>query len=240
MLCELVVQAGLDIALSDPEESLTVFAPNNAAFEAIADVLPSLTEEEVVTILLYHAVQGVVLAEDLVCDSQVEMIDGLFTETQCLDDGSIFQVGTGNSALNAPRIIAVDIEACNGVVHVVDNVILPGPPAETEDIVVDVTIVFDGFAPEIGWSIATEEGEVIIDVPIGTYAPFTVNVTEPVVLQTSTDYVFTIIDQFGDGLTNPTDGSYVVITSADGEILVEGGGNFGFENATSFTTPDAP
>ena len=236
-MCEAVVAAGLDEALSDPEASLTVFAPNNAAFEAIADVLPTLTPEQVEFVLLYHVVDGVVLSDDLVCEADVTMLNGLNTTTECVNGDGIFQVGGGNSALNAPRIISTDIEACNGVIHVVDNVILPpSPPEETEDIIVNVDITFDGFAPETGWSITDTAGEVIIDVPIGSYSPFTESVSEPVVLQTSTSYIFTIVDQFGDGMSNPTDGTYQVATE-EGEVLASGGGNFGFDESTTFTTP---
>jgi hypothetical protein len=229
--------------LDDRDESLTVFAPNDAAFEAISEVLPELTDDEIQFVLLYHVADGEVSVVDLVCESEVEMINGLFTETQCLDDGSIFQVGTGNTALNAPRIIQVDIEACNGVIHVIDNVILPAAPTappsssvETRDVVVEVSIVFDGFAPENGWSImeAKEGGAVVMEVGSGTYPPLTESVEEAVILQSSTDYIFTITDVFGDGMSNPFDGTYEV--TQDGEVLVSGGGNFGFEESTPFTT----
>lgn len=229
-----MVAAGLDEALADPEASLTVFAPNNAAFEAIADILPTLSPEQVGFVLLYHAVDGVVFSTDLVCEADVTMLNGLTTTTECDGDGGIFQVGGGNSALNAPRIIAVDIEACNGVIHVVDNVILPAAPEETEDVIVNVDITFDGFAPETGWSITDLAGGVIIDVPIGSYPPFTESVSEPVVLQTSTPYTFTIFDQFGDGMSVPEDGTYEVATE-DGEVLASGGGDFGLEESTTFT-----
>lgn len=134
-LCSLVLETGLGKALS--EEVLSVFAPNNDAFDAVGtDVLASLTLDEVAFILAYHTVEGAVFSDDLVCEAEVEMANGLFTQTQCLDDGSIFQMGTGNTDVNAPQIIAVDIQACNGVVHVVDNVILPAegdaPPKDDD------------------------------------------------------------------------------------------------------------
>jgi Fasciclin domain len=123
------LETGLGKSLS--EEILTVFAPTNDAFEAIGvETLASLSLEEVTFILQYHAVEGEVLSTDLVCESEVEMANGVVTETQCLEDGSIFQVGTGNTEDSRPLIVEVDIDACNGVVHVVDNVILPDPDIE--------------------------------------------------------------------------------------------------------------
>lgn len=123
-LCTLLVQTGLDAVVGDPNTSLTVFAPSNAAFDAIADALPTLTDEEVEFILLYHAVNGALFADQIPCDGFITMVNGLATQTFCQFDG-IFQIGIGNTAANAPRLIAVDIEACNGVIHVVNNVILP-------------------------------------------------------------------------------------------------------------------
>jgi len=125
-LCGLVLETGLGQALS--EDILTVFAPTNDAFEELGeDVLASLTLEEVAFILQYHAVEDEILSDDLVCEAEVEMSNGFFTETQCDDDGYIYQVGTGNTNSNRPLVVQVDIDACNGVVHVVDNVILPDP-----------------------------------------------------------------------------------------------------------------
>mmetsp|Transcript_45956 Transcript_45956/g.112128 ORF Transcript_45956/g.112128 Transcript_45956/m.112128 type:complete len:692 (+) Transcript_45956:127-2202(+) len=132
-LCSLVVDNGLDDVLGDPTQMLTVFAPTNEAFDSIASLLPDLTPEQVVFILLYHAAPGLVLSTDLVCDGELTMVNGFNTTTICTPDGGIFQVGQGNTDLaSAPRIIAADIGACNGVVHVVDMVILPieAPPTD--------------------------------------------------------------------------------------------------------------
>lgn len=129
-LCELVIGTGLDEVLSDPEQTLTIFAPTNEAFSKVEGALATLTRNEAAFVLLYHAVGEVLFSTDLVCapgeGSSVEMVNGLFTTTECSGSTGIFQTGTGNTVLNAPRIIAVDIEACNGVIHVVNNVILPG------------------------------------------------------------------------------------------------------------------
>lgn len=102
------------------------------------------------------------------------------------------------------------------------------------EVIVVVSIVFDGFAPETGWSIEDTNGTVIFDSPIGSYPPLTPSTEKPVVLLGGNDYVFTIVDLFGDGMSNPEDGTYMV--KQDNTTLVSGGGNFGFSNSTNFTT----
>jgi hypothetical protein len=115
-----------------------------------------------------------------------------------------------------------------------DAPVEPEPEPEPGVALVDVEIVFDGFAPEIGWFIADDNGTVVTDVPIGTYPPLTTSATEPVELMVGMNYTFTIVDLFGDGLSNPEDGSYTV-TQGD-IVLVSGGGNFGKNETTEFTT----
>jgi hypothetical protein len=136
----------LDLTLSYLDKSYTVFAPNNKAFDKIGyDMLTKLSNAEIENILLYHVIAGKeVFKSDLVCDSDVEMANGLFTETQCeivrdsdrpydkkLFTTKFFQVGTANDPKHRPEIISFDIEACNGVIHVVDNVILPAEQTES-------------------------------------------------------------------------------------------------------------
>jgi uncharacterized surface protein with fasciclin (FAS1) repeats len=131
-LCSLLVQTGLDSVLDDPAAEFTVFAPNNGAFDAIASVLPLLTQEDITDVLLYHSVAGKVVSADFVCGADVEMVNGQFTQTQCPLEDVIFQVGTGNMEPNIPQIITVDVDACNGVVHIVNNVVLPRPAGPTQ------------------------------------------------------------------------------------------------------------
>ena len=127
-LCAAVTAADLADTLDDKDEHFTVFAPNDDAFdnlpdgtvEALLGDIPALTN-----ILLFHVVSGHVLeADDLHCQDKIEMANGKKSRTVC-DDGDIFQKGAGNSRDETPEIIATDIEACNGVIHVVSEVMLP-------------------------------------------------------------------------------------------------------------------
>jgi hypothetical protein len=109
-------------------------------------------------------------------------------------------------------------------------------PIVTAPIVeVSVFISFDSFPREIGWSISRVDIQGMVKfVPIGHYSPLDKNVTEVVQLIPGADYVFVIEDDFGDGLCCPNVGSYLV--SQGSTELVSGGGNFGKEEITSFTT----
>jgi len=99
----------------------TVFAPTNAAFEALPDgTLESLlmpeNRDQLVEILTYHVVPGEVMSGDL--------SDGMMAETV---EGSEVTISLGDygARVNGANVEAADIEASNGVVHVIDAVILP-------------------------------------------------------------------------------------------------------------------
>lgn len=118
ILCTLVTENGLADDLS--EGSWTVFAPTNDAFES-APRFPEGTD--FVRLLLGHVVDSVVGSADLGCTERITMANGKDTRTQC-EGASMYQKGKGNSDVQRPEIIDSDIEACNGVMHVVDQVIL--------------------------------------------------------------------------------------------------------------------
>ena len=101
------------------EGPFTVFAPTDDAFgklpegtvEALLADIPALTE-----ILLYHVVSGNVLAEDVVMLESAETLLG--------DDVAI-RVEDGMVYINDAQVIITDILADNGVIHVIDSVLLP-------------------------------------------------------------------------------------------------------------------
>ena len=135
------------------EELYTVFAPNDEAFKALprkyAEQLLSSTEN-MEWLVLYHSIGvntvagAVISSDDLDCGELVRMSNGKNTRTVCEsgEDGAVYQKGAGNSIADDPKkkkrqgeetaalalfpeIIEFDIEACNGLVHVVNNIILP-------------------------------------------------------------------------------------------------------------------
>ena len=97
------------------------------AFDELGDVLDEVLADDdlLKDILLFHAVDEELKADDLHCTGRTEMVNGRDTRTVCRD-GDIFQKGAGNLRRDRPRIIHADVEACNGVIHAVDEVLLPG------------------------------------------------------------------------------------------------------------------
>jgi len=126
-----VVAAGLVETLSS-EGPFTVFAPTDAAFSVIpAGVLQSiLADTELLTsILTYHVVGASALSTDL--------SDGL--EVQTLNGANVVVTINGDGVfINDAQVIVADLIADNGVVHVIDAVLLPPAPEATT--VVDIIV----------------------------------------------------------------------------------------------------
>lgn len=110
--------AGLVDALSG-EGPLTVFAPTDEAFAKLPDgtVEGLLQDTDTLKgILLYHVVEGKVMSTDLTDDMKAPTLNGGATVTIDLDDGVM---------VNNATVVTPDIEASNGVIHVIDTVLLP-------------------------------------------------------------------------------------------------------------------
>ncbi|MGF1566316.1 MAG: fasciclin domain-containing protein [Flavobacteriales bacterium] len=120
--------AGLTATL-DGEGPFTVFAPTDAAFEllpegtveALLNDIPTLT-----AILTYHVVGATALSTDL-SNGFVATLNG---------SNVLVNVSDAGVFINNAEVIFADIETDNGVVHVIDAVLLP-PPATVVDIIVD-------------------------------------------------------------------------------------------------------
>ena len=115
-LVQAVIQADLvDALLGDGP--FTVFAPTDDAFAAIASVAAELTVEELTDVLLYHVIQGEVLSTDLQPSQEVTTLNG---ETITIE------VSGGAATINGTSgITIVDVRGTNGVIHVIDEVLLP-------------------------------------------------------------------------------------------------------------------
>ncbi len=114
------------------EGPFTVFAPTNAAFEALLKELDVTAEEllardDLKDILLYHVVAGKVMSTDLTDGMMPETVQGASVEVD-LTDGVM---------INDSKVTAADIEASNGVIHVIDKVLLP--PSEDAPAADDAT-----------------------------------------------------------------------------------------------------
>lgn len=99
----------------------TVFAPTNSAFDDIASTVASLTPEQLATVLTYHVIGGAnVRSSDLTDNAEVTTVSGQIV-TVSLDEGAqlIDQTNT------ASDIVLTDVQATNGVIHVLTRVIIP-------------------------------------------------------------------------------------------------------------------
>jgi len=144
--------------LSDPDQSLTIFAPNNAAFDTflsgftkeffkdesnfdsllIPDGDQNDFEERFLNALLqYHTTPNLFRERDLSCTGQdrfVRMDLQGTSETVCDDNGNILgQRGTcilqtaSNGRQIIPNFVRTDITLSNGIIHIVNNVLIPSP-----------------------------------------------------------------------------------------------------------------
>jgi uncharacterized surface protein with fasciclin (FAS1) repeats len=126
ILVQAVVAADLVDALASGE-NLTVFAPTNDAFlqlledfgvGSLDELIDKIGKDLLRDVLLYHVVDGRVFSSDLV-DGKVST---LLSETFKVDVSGPNLIDKGG---NISNIIATDLQATNGVVHVIDRVILP-------------------------------------------------------------------------------------------------------------------
>lgn len=116
--------AGLVDELQSPGP-LTVFAPTDDAFAAALETL-GLTQEQLLadtetlqSILLYHVVDGEVPAADVV------ELDGQDVETLNGESVSVAVSGDSVTLNDNVNVVATDVQASNGVIHVIDGVLLP-------------------------------------------------------------------------------------------------------------------
>jgi transforming growth factor-beta-induced protein len=113
-LVSAVTGAGLADVLADANGSFTVFAPVDAAFEALGDNVPA----DLTPILLYHVLGTPVFAE--------MVSNGIINSLNSEDPEIIVEINDMNVILNgSAKVVGTDIVGTNGVIHVIDEVILP-------------------------------------------------------------------------------------------------------------------
>ena len=119
-LVGLLDQAGLGATLKDASVNYTVFAPTNAAFDkldpkVLADLKDPKNAEKLKDLLLYHVVRGKLVAADV----------AVFGELQGMNDKviAVKQSEAGATTVAGANITTADVDASNGVVHIVDAVL---------------------------------------------------------------------------------------------------------------------
>lgn len=103
------------------EGPFTVFAPTDEAFAAlpegtVEDLLKPENKDQLVAVLTYHVVPGKVMSGD---------IAGKTMDVATVQGGNLAVDATDGVKINDANVVTADIEASNGVIHVIDKVVLP-------------------------------------------------------------------------------------------------------------------
>jgi transforming growth factor-beta-induced protein len=110
-------------AISDEDGSFTIFAPTDAAFDEISAVTATLTDAQVSTVLSYHVIADRIYSTDLA--------DGMMPNTVAdqtlavnIDEGTVTIADKDDTNVDA-TVIQVNVNGVNGVIHVIDKVLIP-------------------------------------------------------------------------------------------------------------------
>ncbi len=118
-LAAAVTAAGL-VDILQGNGPFTVFAPTDAAFAAIQSDVDNLMKPEnkakLSNILTYHVVAGKIMAADLADGQELNSLQGTKLKVS---------VKNGKVMINGANVVSVDIPASNGVIHVIDKVVMP-------------------------------------------------------------------------------------------------------------------
>ena len=118
-----VKAAGLAETLSG-EGPFTVFAPTDEAFKKLPKgtlerLLKPENKEKLASILKYHVVSGAVMAKDVVKLEKAKTVQGKNVRIKVME---------GKVKVNKANVVKTDVRSSNGVIHVIDTVILPPEP----------------------------------------------------------------------------------------------------------------
>ncbi len=164
ILVEAVVRAGLvdDLSSAGP---FTVFAPTNQAFTAagITDV-SEIPVDDLRNILLYHVLSGRVLASQVTTGEVPTLLQG--ANLSIVVDG-------GNVTINeTASVITADIEASNGVIHAIDNILMPPTDGEGGNTIADIVIENEDFSILLQAVLQAELDAALLDEgPYTVFAP---------------------------------------------------------------------
>ena len=152
------------------EGPFTVFAPTDDAFAALPagtvdELLKPENKQKLTDILLYHVVSGSVMAAD---------VTALTSATTVLGKDAAVKVDMGNVYINESKVIITDIATSNGVIHVIDAVLLP--PSDDammeKNTIVDIAVADGRFTTLVAAVTAAELVETLSgEGPFTVFAP---------------------------------------------------------------------
>lgn len=153
------------------EGPFTVFAPTDDAFAALPagtldDLLKPENKQQLTDILLYHVVPGRVMAAD---------VTSLTSAATVLGKDIAVKTDMGNVYINDAKVIITDIETSNGIIHVIDAVILPAADEtsmEEKNTIVDIAMADGRFTTLVAALQAAELVETVSgEGPFTVFAP---------------------------------------------------------------------
>lgn len=159
-LAAALAATGLDSVLADEGERFTVFAPTDEAFAALGqDTINALLgdPETLSDILLYHVISGTSINAETaigIAGTKVTTANG---------DEFALSLNEGRLFVNLSEVISTDINASNGVIHVIDTVLLPPEIVETHGSVVDLAVADGRFTTLVAALQATGLDTVLAD-----------------------------------------------------------------------------
>jgi uncharacterized surface protein with fasciclin (FAS1) repeats len=103
------------------EGPFTVFAPTDEAFAklpagTVENLLKPENKAQLISILTYHVVPGAVMAEQVTSLNEAKTVNGQSVQ---------IAVANGSVMVDKSKVVATDLKASNGVIHVIDSVMLP-------------------------------------------------------------------------------------------------------------------
>lgn len=120
----LVAADGDLVTVLSGDGPFTVFAPLNSAFAAIQSTVDGLTTEQLTKVLTYHVAAGNVRSSVLTDGMEVTTVNTPETFTVNIDaDGAVTLTDAGGGV---SKVLLTDVQATNGVIHVLESVIIPG------------------------------------------------------------------------------------------------------------------
>jgi len=248
-----VVAAGLDGALANPDADFTLFAPTDAAFDALPDgVLDALLDDPegaLANVLLHHLVVGSAFSGDLMDGMEIITAQGEVVEVSIVGE-DVFIISGDVTA----EVTTADIEAVNGVVHVIDAVLVPefctlfdggpytnfntsfgGAPEPVDGVCpfnaittfeswASEAYVIDNFVEDRTYTFGLSGGA------IGAWDPYFL-----VIDDATGEVVASETEGFSITWTSPADGTYLVMIGEEG-FCAAGSPNLGTDNGFPYIT----
>jgi uncharacterized surface protein with fasciclin (FAS1) repeats len=119
--------------------NITIFAPNNEAFQNIGSALGNLSTEDAASILTYHVIAGTI--------GYSSTLENGTNLTTANGEQLTITIGEGGIFVNNARVVASDILIANGVVHVIDEVLNPSNATIADSTSDEGEPAFEGATP---------------------------------------------------------------------------------------------